>query len=120
MEDPELVAYLRVHQVPLTVCPLSNIRLRVFDSMAEHNLKKLLKAEIRATVNSDDPAYFGGYIEDNYKAAQQALDLTRQHLRQLAENAIQSAFIDADRRQQLLSELARFSLVDGTDSLACK
>lgn len=105
MEDPELLNYLTDKQIPLTVCPLSNVELKVFDSMAEHNLKELLKLGICATVNSDDPAYFGGYIAENYQAAQSALDLTKQELYQLAKNSFQASFLSPELKHQLIAEL---------------
>jgi adenine deaminase len=105
MEDPELLDYLTDKQIPLTVCPLSNVELKVFDSMAEHNLKELLKLGICATVNSDDPSYFGGYIAENYQAAQSALDLTKQELYQLAKNSFQASFLSPELKHQLIAEL---------------
>jgi adenosine deaminase len=75
LESPELVERLVREQMALTVCPLSNIKLRVFDVMGSHNLRRLLDAGLAATVNSDDPAYFGGYVNDNYLAAFEALPL---------------------------------------------
>jgi adenine deaminase len=105
LEDPELLDYLTDKQLPLTVCPLSNVELKVFDSMAEHNLKELLKLGICATVNSDDPSYFGGYIAENYQAAQSALDLTKQELYQLAKNSFQASFLSPELKHQLIAEL---------------
>ncbi len=92
LEDPALVDRLRAEQIPLTVCPLSNVKLRVFDTMAEHNLKRMLDAGLCVTINSDDPAYFGGYIAENFRAAQEALQLTEEEIRQLAENSLKAAF----------------------------
>lgn len=105
MEDPELLAYLADKQIPLTVCPLSNVKLKVFDSMAEHNLKKLLNFGICATVNSDDPSYFDGYITENYQAAQEALDLSKQELSQLAKNSVRASFLPPESKQKLIAEL---------------
>lgn len=87
-EDPELMKRLAGEGVPLTVCPLSNVKLRVFDSLERHNLRRLLDAGIKVTVNSDDPAYFGGYVGDNYVAAAEALGLTRSELELLARNSL--------------------------------
>jgi adenosine deaminase len=92
-EDPELVRRLVRERVPLTVCPLSNIRLRVFDRMEAHNLKRLLDLGVCVTVNSDDPAYFGGYLLENYLAVQQALDLSKADLALLARNSIEASFL---------------------------
>ena len=105
VEDPALVDYLVEHQIPLTVCPLSNIKLCVFDTMAHHNLKQLLDIGLCVTVNSDDPAYFGGYVNDNFEAVQTALNLTNQQLLQLAENSFKASFLDAENRQRYLVEL---------------
>jgi adenosine deaminase len=100
LEDPGLVARLAREQVPLTVCPLSNVKLRVFSDLQRHNLKQLLAAGLRVTVNSDDPAYFGGYVNDNFAAAQQALNLSRDDLRQLAKNSFLASFIaEADKKR---------------------
>jgi adenosine deaminase len=105
LEDPKLVDELRTRRMPLTVCPLSNVRLRVFDRLEDHNLKKLLDTGLCATVNSDDPAYFGGYIEDNYLAVQEALGLDRDDLRRLARNAFEASFLSDDAKRKLLREL---------------
>ena len=93
LEDPELVERLVAEQVPLTVCPLSNVKLRVFDTLEQHNLAKLLDAGLCVTVNSDDPAYFGGYIEDNFLQTQQALTLDVSGLQALAKNAFTASFL---------------------------
>jgi adenosine deaminase len=100
LEDPALVARLAAGQIPLTVCPLSNVKLRVFPSLERHNLKQLLAAGLRATVNSDDPAYFGGYVNENFRATQRALGLTRAELRQLAGNSFRASFLpETDKRR---------------------
>lgn len=108
LEDPELVERLRREQIPLTVCPLSNVRLRVFDRIEDHPLKRMLDLGLRATVNSDDPAYFGGYIEENFLAVREALGLTRDDLHQLARNSFKAAFVGPDERQKLLKELDEY------------
>ena len=108
LEDAALVARLEAAHVPLTVCPLSNVKLRVFDSLAQHNLKQLLERGLCATVNSDDPAYFGGYVTDNLLAVQQALHLDRQAIHQLARNAFEAAFLASEAKQAYLGELARY------------
>jgi len=105
LEDAELVARLARQRMPLTVCPLSNVKLCVFDSMAEHNLPQLLDAGLTVTVNSDDPAYFGGYVNDNFVAAFEALPLSREHARQLARNSFDAAFLDAATRARYLEEV---------------
>jgi len=109
VEDAELVNRLRAESIPLTVCPLSNVRLRVFDSMADHNLGQLLKLGLAATVNSDDPAYFGGYMTDNFIAVHKALELTRDQYVTLAANAIDASFVDKDRKAALHTELEAYA-----------
>jgi adenosine deaminase len=108
VEDPELVARLVREQIALTVCPLSNIKLRVFDDMGRHNLRELLDAGLVATVNSDDPAYFGGYINANFIAAFEALPLDASHARQLARNSFAAAFIDPEQKRAWLEQVERF------------
>jgi adenosine deaminase len=108
VEDPALVARLVCEQMALTVCPLSNIKLRVFGEMDQHNLRALLDANLAATVNSDDPAYFGGYINDNFIAAFDALPLTREHARTLARNSFNASFVGAAQKQAWLDEVDAF------------
>ena len=115
LEDEDLVARLVAERVPLTVCPLSNVRLRVFASMEQHNLKRLLDRGLVATVNSDDPAYFGGYLTDNFISAQRALGLDRRDVLTLALNAVEAAFVDDERREQLRDELMCFWRCGPTD-----
>jgi adenosine deaminase len=105
LEDADLVRRLADERVCLTVCPLSNVRLRVFDRMEDHPLKRMLEAGLAVTVNSDDPAYFGGYITENFLAAKRALGLTVEDVRQLAANAIEGSFLDADPKAALMAEL---------------
>ena len=97
-EDHELVKRLVDEQVPLTVCPLSNLALHVVDDLRDHNLRRLLEQGLVVTINSDDPAYFGGYVVDNYLASASALDLTRDHLIQLARNSLDASFASPARR----------------------
>ncbi|MEO6352824.1 MAG: adenosine deaminase [Oxalobacteraceae bacterium] len=108
LEDTALTQRLVSDRVPLTVCPLSNIKLGVFDSMAAHNLLQLLEAGLVATVNSDDPAYFGGYINDNYIAVFDALPLTLLHAQQLARNSFLAAFLDDKARARYLDEVDEY------------
>jgi adenosine deaminase len=105
LEDPELTRRLAEEQVALTVCPLSNVKLRVFDTMAQHNLIELLDAGLLVTVNSDDPAYFGGYLNDNFLAAFEALPLGLSHAQRLARNSFSAAFLDHETRQRLIDEV---------------
>ncbi len=105
LEDPDLVEVLRKKHLPLTVCPLSNVKLGVFKTLEDHNLKELLDAGLCATVNSDDPAYFGGYIEENFVAVQRALGLTRHHLYQLVRNSFEASFLSGEHQSELVREL---------------
>lgn len=102
LEDEKLVEYLRETQLPLTVCPLSNVKLKVFNTMKDHNLKKLLELGLCVTVNSDDPAYFGGYIAENFQAIQQELLLTDEQMYQLAKNSFQASFLSQEEKEKLL------------------
>jgi adenosine deaminase len=108
LEDAGLTERLASSAIPLTVCPLSNIKLRVFDQIGDHNLLALLDAGIAATVNSDDPAYFGGYINDNLVAVFEALPLGREHARTLARNSFMAAFLPVAKKQALLSEVEAY------------
>ena len=105
LEDSRLVDRLVKEKVPLTVCPLSNIKLCVFPDLKLHNLKKLLDAGLCATINSDDPSYFGGYLTENFLATQKALSLSQAEIYRLAENAIQASFLDGSEKNKLLQEL---------------
>lgn len=105
VEDERLVARLRAEEIPLTVCPLSNVRLRVFDRIEDHNLKRLLDLGLRATVNSDDPAYFGGYISRNFLAAAPAVGLTQREVHRLARNAVLASFLDDGAKGKLLDDV---------------
>ncbi|PSN14985.1 adenosine deaminase [filamentous cyanobacterium CCT1] len=109
VEDPALVEYLVEHQIPLTVCPLSNVKLCVFDEMAQHNLKQLMDLGLCVTVNSDDPAYFGGYLAENFAAVESALGLTPAQLVQLAKNSFQASFLSPAEQQSYLEELGTYN-----------
>jgi adenosine deaminase len=108
VEDPELVRQLIDSRMPLTVCPLSNVKLRVFDNMREHNVVELLRQGLCVTVNSDDPAYFGGYMNDNFLALADAHPMSRDEIAQFSFNAIEASFTDVARRQQLNDSLRSF------------
>jgi adenosine deaminase len=105
MEDPRLVDRLVADRVPLTVCPLSNVKLRVFKTLADHPVKRMLDRGLCVTLNSDDPAYFGGYILDNYLAVAQTFALSRVEIATIARNAIQATFLDEAGKRKLLGEL---------------
>lgn len=108
LEDARLVERLVAERVPLTVCPLSNVKLRVFPSMGDHNLKRLLELGVRVTVNSDDPAYFGGYLAENFEASQQALDLGREELHILSRNAFEASFLPPQEQQKHCADLGAY------------
>ncbi len=105
IHDSALMQRLAKDRVPLTVCPLSNLKLRVFPTLAQHTLKRMLDAGIMATVNSDDPAYFGGYINQNFTQTFAALGMTSAHAYQLARNSFDASFIDASLRSQYVQRL---------------
>lgn len=105
LEDTALVERLAREAMPLTVCPLSNLSLSVVEDLADHPLRRMLDAGLKATLNSDDPAYFGGYVNQNYKAVQSALDLTREDLVLLARNSFEASFVPERRKSDLLQQL---------------
>ncbi|WP_230195762.1 adenosine deaminase [Streptomyces sp. NBC_00080] len=107
MEDPALVERLVRERIPLTLCPLSNVRLRTVDVLADHPLPAMLDAGLLCTVNSDDPAYFGGYAGDNFDAVGAALGLGEERLRELARNSFVASFLedDEERRARYLAEV---------------
>ncbi|MET8693001.1 adenosine deaminase [Streptomyces bauhiniae] len=115
VEDPALVERLVRERVPLTLCPLSNVRLRTIDTLADHPLPAMLEAGLMCTVNSDDPAYFGGYAGDNFTAVQQTLGLTEDRLRELARNSFLASFLEDDepRRARYLAEVEAYEFPDG-------
>ncbi len=106
VEDAALVARLRDARIPLTVCPLSNVALRVVDKLADHPLPAMLAAGLNVTLNSDDPAYFGGGMLANFCACALAFGWDRDTFRKLSANAVNAAFMPPDRRQQLLTGIA--------------
>jgi adenosine deaminase len=105
IHDSALMQRLAKERMPLTVCPLSNLKLRVFPTLADHTLKRMLDAGIMATVNSDDPAYFGGYINENFTQTFAALGMTSAHAYQLARNSFDASFIDDALRSRYLERL---------------
>lgn len=106
-EDEQLMARLINEKMPLTVCPLSNLKLCVVQDMKEHNIRRLLHKGVHVTVNSDDPSYFGGYMNDNFFAIQQALDLTNDELKQLAINSFEASFISDEEKQKWIAEIQK-------------
>ena len=105
MHDAALMQRLARERVPLTVCPLSNQKLRVFPDLRQHNLKALLDAGLRATVNSDDPAYFGGYVGENFRAVFAATGMSAAHAVQLAANSFEASFANAAQKQAWIGQL---------------
>ncbi|MEV6054007.1 adenosine deaminase [Streptomyces sp. NPDC052107] len=114
MEDPALVERLVRARIPLTLCPLSNVRLRTVDTLADHPLPAMLDAGLLCTVNSDDPAYFGGYAGDNFAAVRQTLGLTEDRLRELARNSFLASFLedDEERRARYIAEVDAYEFGD--------
>lgn len=108
-DDPALVERLVRERVPLTICPLSNQKLKVFPDLRHHNLKDLMDTGVLVTVNSDDPAYFGGYVGDNYLAIAEALDLSIPDLVQLARNSIEASFLPDDRKAALQQKITAYA-----------
>ncbi|EKU39898.1 MULTISPECIES: adenosine deaminase [Acinetobacter] len=106
-EDEQLMARLINEKMPLTVCPLSNLKLCVVKDMKDHNIRRLLQKGVNVTVNSDDPSYFGGYMNDNFFAIQQALDLSNDELKQLAVNSFEASFISDEEKQKWIAEIQK-------------
>jgi adenosine deaminase len=104
-DDPALVADLVRRRIPLTVCPLSNLKLCVVRDLREHNFARLLRAGVHVTIHSDDPAYFGGYIADNYRRTAEALDLTADELVRIAHHAVDAAFLAPPRKAALHADI---------------
>ena len=100
-----MVEKLRSNQTPLTVCPLSNIKLRVFNKLEEHNLKKMLDEKLMVMVNSDDPAYFGGYINKNLIEIQAALNLSMNDIKTLIINSFKSSFLREEEKKEWISKI---------------
>jgi len=105
LKDKKLVEKLRIDKTPLTVCPLSNIKLRVFNKLKEHNLKKMLDEKLIVMVNSDDPAYFGGYLNKNLIETQSALDLSIDDIKTLIINSFKSSFLSEEKKAEWISKI---------------
>jgi len=108
-EDEALVERLAKTRMPLTVCPLSNVKLKVIDDISQHNLKRLLRRGLCVTVNSDDPAYFGGYIAENFAAVQRGLDLSKEDIVQLACNSFTASFLPASQKEAWLQKVRAYA-----------
>jgi len=107
IEDPDLVEVLGIYEIPLTSCPLSNLKLKVIQKMSDHPLKEMLDRGIKVTVNSDDPAYFGGYLNDNFIAVADALNLTKEDITQLVRNSFEASFITDGEKRAFLEEIEK-------------
>ncbi len=105
LEDEKLVKRLKEEQIPLTVCPLSNIKLCVFDKLSDHNLKSLLDNGLMAMINSDDPSYFGGYLGENFIQCQKELDLGKDDLKKLAINSFKSSFLEEAEKDKWINKI---------------
>ena len=105
LKDKRLIEKLRNSQIPLTVCPLSNIKLRVFKKLEEHNLKKMLDQKLMVMINSDDPAYFGGYINKNLIECQKALNLSKENIKTLIINSFKSCFLKENNKKEWIRQI---------------
>ncbi|PMO74715.1 adenosine deaminase [Vibrio splendidus] len=108
VEDEDLMEQLIAKRTPLTVCPLSNTKLKVFDTMQEHNIVELLRKGLCVTINSDDPAYFGGYMNDNFLAVANAHPLTENELAQFSINAVEASFISPHAKEDLIAQVRQY------------
>jgi len=107
-EDAQLVEFLIEKQLPLTVCPLSNVKLRAVKSMKDHNILQLLHKGVLVTVNSDDPAYFGGYVNENYEALVESLHVSKEELKTLAQNSFKASFLSEDKKRDFIDAIAQY------------
>ena len=105
LQNEKLVKKLRDSQIPLTVCPLSNVKLRIFNKLEEHNLKKMLNKGLMVMVNSDDPAYFGGYINKNLIECQAALNLSMKEIKTLIINSFKSSFLEEEKKREWIAQI---------------
>jgi adenosine deaminase len=105
LKDQKLVQKLKDTQIPLTVCPLSNLKLCVFKKLKDHNLKKILDKGLMTMINSDDPAYFGGYLNQNLIETQSALNLTMSEVKTLITNSFKSSFLDDNKKNEWISKI---------------
>ena len=105
IEDAEVTARLAAERIPLTVCPFSNVKLRVVDTLADHPLRLMIEAGLMVTINSDDPAYFGGYVDDNYAGVATALGLDDAALAEIARASFRASFLDEERKARYIVEV---------------
>ncbi len=109
-EDEALMEELAEKKIPLTMCPLSNLKLKVIQDMKEHPIKKMMEKGLLVTVNSDDPAYFGGYVNENYLAMAEALNLSKEDVRQLAKNSFAASFLGEEKKEELVEKAEKYEL----------
>ena len=105
LDDGDLRKYLAEEQIPLTMCPLSNLALKVVKDLKEHPVKKLMKGGLMVTINSDDPAYFGGYMNENYFAVAHALDLTKKQISDLSKNSFKASFLSQEKKDEMIRKV---------------
>lgn len=105
LHDDKLVEHLSKHKIPLTVCPLSNLKLKVVTDLKEHPLKKMISKGLHVTLNSDDPAYFGGYVNENYIALAESIGLTKEEIYQLAKNSFVATFLTEEEKKSLIQKV---------------
>jgi adenosine deaminase len=105
LDDESLIEYLSEHKIPLTVCPLSNLKLKVVTDLKDHPLKKMISKGLHVTLNSDDPAYFGGYVNENYLALAESIGLTKEEIYQLAKNSFMATFLTEEEKKSLIQKV---------------
>lgn len=110
-EDEKLIDYLRKNKIPLTVCPLSNVKLKAVESMEKHNILKLLNLGLHVTINSDDPSYFGGYINENFKAVVVSLNASKEELAELVKNSFKASFLSEVEKDRWIKRVDNFTLL---------
>ena len=108
LDDEQLIKYLIETQIPLTVCPLSNLELKVVNDLKDHPLLKLMEAGLMVTINSDDPAYFGGYMNENYSQIASALNLTKKQITQLAKNSFKSSLLPDVKKEEMIKQVEHY------------
>ena len=108
LDDDQLIKHIAEKQIPLTVCPLSNLELKVVNDLKDHPLMKLMEAGIMVTINSDDPAYFGGYVNENYTCIASALNLSKRQITELAKNSIKSSFLPNGDKEKIIMQIEEY------------
>ena len=108
LDDDQLIKHIAEKQIPLTVCPLSNLELKVVNDLKDHPLMKLMEAGLMVTINSDDPAYFGGYVNENYTCIASALNLSKKQITELAKNSIKSSFLPDGDKEKIIMQIEEY------------